>query len=253
MNKFALHLAKQAGDEVIKYFNRDKIIKKKSKSQIVTQADLIADKIIISGLKKKFPSHQILSEESGFKKLKSDYLWTVDPIDGTTNYFIGNPLFAVSLALFYKNKPILGVIYAPALKETYQAQLNQGAYLNNKKIKVSKTSRLDQSFFTYCHGSATKDIKRAMKIYNEIKLKTLDSRQLGSATLELGFVAAGRTDCITIPGAHTWDVAAGVLLVREAGGKVTDFFGRDWNLKSKDMVASNGKIHPALIKLLKNI
>lgn len=253
MKNFIVQLAKKAGKEIIKYSHQNQIIRVKAKTQIVTQADLAADKIIINGLKKKFPDYGILSEESGEKKSTSKYLWVIDPLDGSTNYSIDSPIFAISIALFLKKQPILAIAYAPAMKELYVAEVGKGTYLNNKRIKVSKTKQLSQSLFTYCHGSKQKDIKRAMKIYNQIKLKTLDSRQLGSATLELGFVAAGRTDCITIPGAHPWDVGAGVLFVREAGGKVTDFFGQEWNLKSRDMVASNGKIHAQLIKLLKNI
>jgi myo-inositol-1(or 4)-monophosphatase len=253
MKNFVIQLAKKAGQEINKHFNRDKVINIKKKSQIVTQADLIADKIIVQGLKKKFPEHGILSEESGRQKSKSKYLWVVDPLDGTTNYAIGSPLFAVSIALFYANQPILAVAYAPAMSELYLAEKNKGAYLNNKKIKVSKTNDLDHSFLTFCHGSTRKAIKRAMKVYNRIKLNSLDSRQLGSAAIELGFVAAGRTDCIIIPGANSWDIAAGILVVREAGGKVTDFKDKEWDLKSKDMVASNSKIHSQLLKFLKDV
>ncbi|MFA6410868.1 MAG: inositol monophosphatase [Candidatus Buchananbacteria bacterium] len=253
MKNFVIKLAKQAGLEINQRFNHDRIVKVKNKSQIVTAADLISDKIIVSAIKKKYPTHGILSEESGTINLDSDYLWAVDPVDGTTNYFIGSPLFAVSISLFYKNQPILGVAYAPAMNELYVAEAGKGAYLNNKKIHVSKSNVLADSFLTFCHGSTKSDIKRAVKIYNKIKLNSLDSRQLGSAALELGFVAAGRTECIMIPGAHVYDVAAGVLLVRQAGGKVTDFLGKEWNLKSKDMVASNGRIHNQLLKFLKNI
>jgi len=266
MKNFTIQLAKKAGAEINKRFNKDRIIKVKKKSQILTQADLIADKIIVAGLKKKFPNHGILSEESGLQKNKtcppnppaggvggSDYLWVIDPLDGTTNYAIGSPLFGVGISLFFKNQPILAVAYMPAMKELYFAEKGKGAYLNNKKIKVSNSKNLDQSFLTFCHGSSQKHIRRALKIYTKIKLNSLDSRQLGSAAVEMGFVAAGRTDCIIIPGAHVWDVGPGTLLVREAGGRVTDFQGKDWNLKSKDVVASNGKIHNQLLKLLKNI
>ncbi len=253
MKNFVIQLAKKAGEKISKKFNKDRIIKVKGKSQILTQADLIADKIIIKALKKRFPSHAILSEESGYSKKQKEYLWVIDPLDGTTNFFIGSPLFAVSIALFKNTQPILAAAYAPQMKEMYFAQVNQGAYLNGKKIRVSKTSSLSQSFLTYCHGSVKKDIQRAVKIYNKIKFNSLDSRQFGSAALELGFVAAGRTDGIIIPGANSWDVGAGVLLVKEAGGKVTDFSGKEWNLKSKDMVASNGKIHQQLINFLKKM
>jgi len=253
MKNFIIQLSKTAGDKINQNFNKDKVVRVKKKAQVVTQADLIADKIIVSAIKKKFPTHNILSEESKHKKLPSKYLWVIDPLDGTTNYVIGSPLFAVGISLFFKNNPILAVAYMPAMKEIYFAAEGKGAYLNNKKITVAKNTRLDKSFLTFCHGSSRNDIKRAMKVYNKIKLLSLDSRQLGSAAVEMGFVAAGRTDCIIIPGAHPWDVGPGTLLVREAGGQATDFLGRPWNLKSKDMVASNGKIHNQLLKFLKKI
>ena len=252
MKKFIINLTKKTGLEVLKRFHSDKTFKIKSKSQIVTATDFLADRIIVSALKKKFPGHKILSEESGANQKKSDYLWVVDPIDGTTNYSIGSPLFAVQLALFYKNQPVISCAYAPALDELYFAEKGKGFYLNNKKMRVSDTADLEKSFFLFCHGSKQKDIKRAMKIYSQAKLKTLDSRQLGTAALETGFVACGRTDCIVIPGANVWDVGPGVLFIREAGGKVTDFSGKGWNLNSYDLVASNGKIHSQLLKLLKN-
>jgi len=253
MKNFIIQLAKIAGDQILQRFNKDKIIRIKKKSQIVTQADLIADRIIVKNLRKKFPGYGILSEESGRHKTQSKYLWVIDPLDGTTNYAIGSPMFAVGISLFFENQPILACAYMPAMKELYFAQKGKGAFLNGKKIKISQSTRLAESFLTFCHGSAKNDIKRALKIYNKIKLISLDSRQLGAAAVEMGFVACGRTDCIIIPGAHPWDVGPGTLLVREAGGKVTDFAGADWNLKSKDMVASNGKIHQQLLKLLKNI
>lgn len=253
MKNFIIKLAKQSGQEINKKFNHDRIVKVKAKSQIVTQADLIADKIIVSALKKKFPKHAILSEESGQNKIESDYLWVIDPLDGTTNYSIGSPLFATQIALFYKNNPVLSVAFCPVMNELYFAEYKKGAYLNNKKIKVSSKHNLNESFLTFCHGSTKSDMMRAMKIYNKIKLMGLDSRQLGSAAIETGFVAAGRTDCIMIPGANVWDVGPGVLFIREAGGRVTDFFGKEWDLKSKDMVGSNGAIHSQLIRFLKSI
>jgi|SRR3989344_6847854 len=253
MKNFIIQIVKKAGDQVAKKFNNDKIIKIKKKGQIVTQADLIADKIIVSAIKKKFPKHSILSEESGHQKQPSEYFWIIDPIDGTTNYSIGSPLFAIQVVLFKNDQPVLAAAYAPRMQEMYFAESDKGSYLNNKKMRVSDVKSLDQSFLTFCHGSDQKNIKRAVKIYNKIKFNSLDSRQLGSAAIEFSFVAAGRTECIILPGAHSWDVGAGALFVREANGKVTDFKGKDWNLKSEDIVASNGKIHDQLLKFLKNM
>lgn len=253
MKQTAIRAAKEAGKILLNNFNSLKVndIRFKDRHEIVTSEDYRSEKVIIKILKSKFSTHSILSEEGGGTKQKSDYLWVVDPLDGTTNYSIGNPLFAVSIALFLKGKVVLGVVYAPLTDEIFIAEKKKKAFLNKKRMKVSSTDRIEKSLLTFCHGHKVKDIKRAVKIYQKFKLSGYDLRQLGSASLELGFVADGRTEAIMIPGAHKWDVAAGVLLVREAGGKVTDFKGKEWNLNSGDMVASNGKIHSGLIRTLK--
>ncbi len=249
----ALQAVKKAGSELLKIYNSGKFTAQyKSKHQLVTSADMVADKIITKSIKKNFPDHTILSEESGRSKNKSDYLWVIDPLDGTTNFFMHNPLFAVSAALVYKGEIQLGIIYAPALDELYVAELGKGAKLNNKKLKVSNRNQLDKALLTYCHGTGISSWKRAIKLYSYYKLRAAFMRQLGSASLELGYVAAGRTDSMIIPNAHSWDVAAGILLVREAGGKVTDFKDNEWTLTSKDMLASNKKVHQALIKTIQN-
>lgn len=250
----AISAAREAGREILKNFdNNRRQLTFKSKHEIATFADKHAEKIIISRIKKYFPDHHILSEEAGDNKKKSPYLWIIDPVDGTTNYYMHNPLFAVSIGLAYNNEIIFGVIYAPALKELYIAEKGCGAILNGKKLKVSTIKNLKKSLLTFCHGSPEKAIKRAIKGYNHFKLHGFDMRQLGSASIELGFVAAGRVESIAIPNAHSWDIAAGVLLVREAGGKVTDYNGKEWNLSSRDIVASNGKIHNKLIDIYKKI
>lgn len=253
--KTAIKAAKKAGAYLIKNFyhnHRDRATLK-FKHEIATKTDLGAEKIILNIIKKEFPTHRILSEEAGKNYKKSDFLWVVDPLDGTTNYSMQNPIFNVSIGLFHQKEIVLGVVYAPLLHELYVAEKNKGTTLNGKKLHVSKTGNFHKSLLTFCHGHREKNIKRAIKAYNFFKLKGFDTRQLGSAALEMAFVAAGRTESIMIPGAHPWDVAAGTLLVREAGGKVTDFKGREWNLKSHDMLASNGKIHNQLLKFLKNI
>jgi myo-inositol-1(or 4)-monophosphatase len=253
--KIAIKAAKAAGIYLLKNFyrnHRDRATLK-FKHEIATQADLGAEKIILNTIKKEFPDHQILSEEAGKNHKKSDFFWVIDPLDGTTNYSMQNPIFNVSIGLFYKKEIVLGVVYAPLLRELYVTEKDKGTTLNGRKIHVSKTSNFHKSLLTFCHGHREKDIRRAIKAYNFFKLKGFDTRQLGSAALEMAFVAAGRTESIMIPGAHPWDVAAGTFLVREAGGKVTDFQGNDWSLTSRDMLASNGRIHKRLLKFLRNV
>lgn len=241
-----------AGNELLKRYGKYQRKDQKFKSfhEIVTQADLAAEKIILKEIKNNFPDHQILSEEAGQNKNKSDYLWVVDPLDGTHNFSMHNPLWSVSIACLYKNEVILGIIFAPFLNELYVAEKNVGAWLNGRRLHVSGFSGA-KVINTYCHGGTIKDIKRAIKYYDYQKLHNLDIRQLGSAALELAYVAAGRIESIVIPGARSWDVAAGALLVSEAGGRISDFKNNNWNIKSSDLAASNGVIHSDLIKILK--
>lgn len=248
----ALSAAKKSGKMLLqefKNFDRSKITLK-SQHEILTTADLKSEKIIIQEIKKTFPEHQILSEEAGDNRKNSDYLWIIDPVDGSTNFSIHNPLWAVSIGLAFRRKIILGVVYIPIMDEIFVVEKGRGAFLNNKKIKVSKI-KSGKVINTYCHGNTQRDIKKALQYYQKQKLNQLDCRQLGSASSELAYVASGRVESIVIPGVNSWDVAAGILLVREAGGKVTDFHGRQWDLDSRDMVASNGKVHSDILKALK--
>lgn len=224
-------------------------VKLKSHHEVVTKIDIASEKTIISAIKNNFPDHSILSEEAGANKKVSDYLWVVDPLDGTTNFTIHNPLYSISLAVAYKQEIVLGIVFAPYLDELYIAEPGKDARRNNKKINVSKIST-GKTINTFCHGTTERDIRKALAYMRHQKLNGLDCRQLGSAAIELAYVASGRVESIMIPGAHPWDVAAGVLLVREAGGRVTDFKGREWNLKSRDMLATNGKIHSKLLKVI---
>jgi myo-inositol-1(or 4)-monophosphatase len=247
----ATEAAKKAGKILLKKyqnFDRSKVTFK-SKHEILTTADLAAEKEIIKTIRKNFPKHQILAEESGETKNDSDYKWFIDPLDGTTNFSMHNPLWATSIGLSYKNKVVLAIVYSPSLNEFFYAEKGKGAYLNNKKIKVSKFSG-EKVINTFCHGSQEKHIKKAIKYYNKQKLAQFDARQLGSASMELAYVASARVESITIPGANAWDIAAGTLLVREAGGKVTDFNNKAWNLNSYDIIASNGKVHKQILEAL---
>ena len=264
LKQVAMGAAKKAGRELLlrfKNFNRNKI-QMKSAHEILTKADLASEKIIIGEIRKNFPGHRILSEEAGVVKTKKSplppfvkggknngYLWIIDPLDGTTNFSIHNPLWSISISLAYKNEIILGIIYAPFLGELFAARKGKGVTLNGKKIRVSKIKGA-KALHTFCHGRGNKHIEKALAYLSRQKLDGFDCRQLGSAAIELGFIAAGRTESIMIPGVNSWDVAAGALIVREAGGRVTDFAGEEWNLKSKDILASNGVVHKELLRVI---
>lgn len=252
--KIAILSALQAGKRLKNMFVTPGRIKfsLKSKHQVVTAADIMAEKIILHQIKKNFPTHDILSEEVGFIDFTStDYLWIVDPLDGTTNFTMKNPIFSTAIALAYKGEVVLGVIFAPLLNELYVARRSQGAYLNGKKIKVSAVRDLTKGFHTYCYGTK-KDVSggTAVRYYRKMFMQGNEIRQLGAATIECARVAQGITESIVIPGVHAWDVAAGALLIREAGGKVTDFKNQPWTLQSKDIVATNDLVHKKLLHII---
>lgn len=259
LKQVAIKAALAGGDELLKRFEKfeRRDIRFKKKHEILTSADLASEKKIISIVRKNFKNHNILSEEAGALKNDSPYLWIIDPLDGTTNFSMHNPLWCVSIGVAFKKEVILGVIYIPFLNELYVAVKNQGAWfikpslsLKVKQIKVS-TFSADKALHTFCHGNTQKDIKIALKYHSYQKLNNFDCRQLGSAAAELAFVSAGRTESIVIPGAKPWDIAAGVLLVREAGGKVSDIEGNFWNIDSRGVVASNNKVHKQVLNVVK--
>ena len=177
-------------------FNRADITLKAHR-EILTKVDLASEKIIITAIKKNFPQHQILSEESGRNSRESDYFWIIDPIDGTTNFSMHNPIWSISLAIAFKNKIVFGLVYAPILGEFYEAEKGKGAYLTigrkKQPIYVSKINK-ERALNTFCHGSDKKHVRRMIKYFSYQKINELDCRQLGSAALELAFVAAGRVE-----------------------------------------------------------
>lgn len=253
--KFLIKTAKDAGKILLKDYGKlkHKDIRRKTNLELVTETDLKSERFIIKQIEKKFPDHSILSEERGLIDKKSDYLWLIDPLDGTNNFIMNHPLFAVTISLAHKDEVIAGVGYAPCIKELYFTEKGQGAYLNGKRIRVSKESKLKESILLFCHGHKRRDYQEVTRIYTAFKMRCRSLRQLGSALLELGFVGAGRCESLMIDGLTTWDLATGVLLVKEAGGKVTDFHGKEWDLKSTSIVATNGKIHGKLLPTLKKL
>ncbi len=241
------------------YDRREALLK--SKHEIVTKADFFSEKLIIKTIKRNFPEHRILSEEAGLSendKNKFEYLWIIDPIDGTTNFSMHNPIWCISVALTKYNKKkktyesVLGFIYAPVTDEFYFAEKEKGAFLNGKKIKVSRKKK-DKVLNTFCHGADEASIKKAVKYHAAQKLNGFDCRQMGSAALELAYVASGRIESLMIPGVKSWDVAAGALLVREAGGRVTDFDNKYWQTEKSDILASNGLVHNEILRVVRDL
>lgn len=249
--KVAVRAARQAGKILMKYYGKTERHYKEGTS-IVTKADREAEELIRSIIKNKFPDHSILGEEFGSEKRDSDYTWIIDPLDGTTNYSAHFPFFCVSIALTKNSEPILGVVYYPHTKEMFHAELGKGAFLNSKKISVSSSENIPRSVIGFClTGKGLEDVERITKIFRKLKNVTNNVRQFGASALELAYVANGRIDAFLVVNAKSWDVAAGMLLVSEAGGKITDLSGKYFNLESYDLLASNGRIHDEILETIK--
>ncbi len=250
--KVALEAAEKAGKLLLVHYHKLKRseIQRKSAFDRVTRADLEANKLILSTIKKSFPEHDFLSEETGFEDNPDIYRWVIDPLDGTTNYIIGNPLFCVAIALTCKQKILLSVQYAPALDELFIAEYGKGATMNGKKIKVSRVPSLRDSIVTLARSRYKQSRRRYVSIQRKLEGQVLNMRHFGSTALTLGYVAAGRVSgsMVVPPGIASWDILPGVLLVREAGGRVTDFEGKQWTLDSQGIVATNGRIHKKLLR-----
>ncbi len=239
-------IIKKAGKSALKKWHtfdrQDSLLK--SKQDLVTKVDINTEKYLIKEIKKSFPNHGFFAEESGKQNLSASYIWFIDPIDGTTNFTIHNPIWSISIGLARDDEMIFGTIYFPVLDELFWAEKDSGAYLNKKRIILNKKINHKKQIHTYCHGSGLKAKKQAIKYYTKQKLDSLDCRQLGSAAIECSYVAVGRVDSLLIPGLNPWDVAAGALIAKESGAVVLDFSGKSWTLQSNDILIC----HPSLKK-----
>lgn len=253
--KVAKEAAIKAGKVVQKYAGKvhQKNIKFGDLSDFATDADLEAEKVIISILSKEFPDHNIITEEQENIQKGSEYTWVVDPLDGTKSYEHNIPFFSVSVGLLQNNQPLLGIIYRVATDEIFSACKNKGAFLNDKKIKVSAGKSLEEAAIIVDLGHKQRrppklDLYIKPMIYNAGFIYSF-----GGAAVSLGFVADGMVDA-GISQAWIWDFVAGAVIVREAGGKVTDFEGNepDWSQERLNIVASNALIHDQIINILKS-
>ena len=249
MLKTTLINAVQAGAAQLQhYFNGDfAISNKEGMNNLVTEADHAAEKAIIDVIQKEYPDHFILSEETGEIKSNSEYKWIIDPIDGTVNFANGIPLCCVSIGLEKDGKMIMGAICAPILNELYIAEKGQGATLNDKKISVSNKTELIKSClvtgFPYTYLDAPNG---PLQVFDKLVRKGIPVRRLGSAAIDLCWVAAGRFDGFYEHKLQAWDSAAGFLMIEEAGGTVTDFEGNYFSPYQPHILATNGKIHEEL-------
>ncbi|MFX1286017.1 MAG: inositol monophosphatase family protein [Promethearchaeota archaeon] len=249
----AIEASQKAGKLLLDLFTKEFEISFKDDQSVVTEADLKAESLIISHIKDNFSHHSILSEESGKENQKSDYLWIIDPLDGSTNFSVRNPFFAVSIGLVHKNNPLLGVVYSPIQDELFIAENNKGAYLNGQEITINKSLTLEKSFLAFCNGRDLDSKKQIVRIYRELKFINNKVRQVGAAALELCYVAAGRFGAFIMTGVNAWDVIAGALIVKEAKGITTDFENNPFNVTSSSLIATSPSMHEVLLKIIKKI
>jgi myo-inositol-1(or 4)-monophosphatase len=248
----AISLAKKAGRTLQARLGKVKKVGYKGAVNLVTEMDLLSEKLIVSGIRKSYPAHSILSEEKINREGDSPYRWVVDPLDGTTNYAHGYPIYCVSIGLAKDNEMILGVVYDPSRDELFVGEKGNGATLNGRGIRVSPTPRLSRSLlatgFPYdLRQSSVNNFDHFRNFARRVHAVRRD----GAAALDLCYVAMGRFDGFWEMKLGAWDLAAGSVIVREAGGRVTDFQGNPIFVDGSRVLASNGKIHHEMIKILK--
>ena len=258
----AAAIAREAGARLREFFSHGVETEYKGDVDLVTVADRTVEKLIRGRLGEAFPEHGIYGEEGTRERLDGEFRWYVDPLDGTTNFAHGFPHFCVSLGLEQRapglktgqdGTLVAAVIYDPLLDELFSAERGRGAWLNGKRMRVSRTSELAESLVATGFPSRKRHDSPNIHFYHEFTLRSHGVRRAGSAALDLAYVAAGRLEAFWEFNLNPWDTAAGILLVEEAGGRVTDFSGGGFNLDSREILASNGLIHEELLGLFSDM
>jgi len=251
MLEFAKNTALEAGEVLKHYYNAELSINTKSTDRdLVTQADIESEKLVVDAIQQQFPAHAILAEEQG-EIGNSEYLWLIDPLDGTTNFAHKHPIFCVVIALAYKREMALAVIYDPLRNEMFTAEKNKGAYLNEKKIRVSENKVLSTSIIAtgFPYDRETNPLNNLSE-FGKMMPRVQGIRRCGSAALDMCYVACGRIDGYWEYHLNPWDFAGGVLLVQEAEGKISNIDGCDWSLDSNTVIAANPNIHEKILTVL---
>jgi len=250
MKATAIKAAKAAGKIQLRYFGKDVKKKFKANRSYVTIADIACTKIVRKIILKEFPTHGILDEELGQTQKASAYQWIVDPIDGTHNYIMHNPLFGVSIALQHKKEIILGVIYLPVLKRMYIAEKGKGAFCNGKRMKVNSVNQLNRSMMMY-DAKITLKTNERLRLLKKLAKIVWRVRIWGVAVYNNLLIAEGNAEFNLNFNSNIWDHAAALLILEEAGGRVTDLKGKPWTPNIKNYISSNGKVHDKILKLVR--
>jgi myo-inositol-1(or 4)-monophosphatase len=246
-------IAREAGTLLVTYFERRIGFELKGEHDLVTEADRASEQLVIERLRSHFPTHSIVAEEGGRHQGSSEFCWYVDPLDGTTNFAHGFPMYNVTMALEKAGELITGVIFDPLRNEMFTAERGAGAYLNHRRIHVSKVARLEESLVATGFPSNKRHKSINIHFYHQLGMVTHGVRRAGSAALDLAYVASGRLDGFWEFGLNPWDMAAGLLLITEAGGRCSDMHGAPVNLRGPHVLANNGAIHDAMLGVFADV
>jgi myo-inositol-1(or 4)-monophosphatase len=249
----AVEIAREAGTMLSQFFTRRIGYELKGEFDLVTEADRASEKLIVERLRSRFPSHDIMAEEGGGHDTGSEYCWYVDPLDGTTNFAHGFPFFNVTLALERGGRMVAGVVFDPMRNEMFSAERGGGAYLNGKRIHVSRCGAVEDSLVATGFPSRRRHDNINVHFYYQLGMLSHGVRRAGAAALDLAYVACGRLDAFWEFGLKPWDQAAGILLVEEAGGRCSDMYGGQTLLTSPTLLADNGAIHEEMLRLFDGV
>ncbi len=249
----AMEIAREAGGVLLQYLEKRPDFEVKGEQDLVTDADRAAEALVLEQLRNHFPAHTVIAEESGLHDRHSEYRWYVDPLDGTTNFAHSYPAFCVSIGLAHAGELIAGVVFDPVRNEMFSAEKGAGAYLNHRRIRVSNVPSLGVSLLATGFPSRKRHEDVNVYFFHQLGVKAHGIRRSGSAAIDLANVASGRLDGFWEFGLHPWDVAAGLLLVSEAGGRYTDMRGGPFDFNSPHLIADNGHLHEEFVAFVAKI
>lgn len=253
MLETAIKAAKNAGSYLREAFEKTHPLSYsyKDKYSIVTEADIQSEKIILQELKSTFPNHAFFAEESGQDGTKSDFLWVIDPLDGTSNFSRKIPYFCISVGLLHKGNPMLGVIYQPIFDEMFAAEKGRGAYYNGEKISAGAAKEIEKAIVVLSRGTREETKNKFWNILAKTDDAIKSIRVEGAVALDLAYTACGRFDALVSSGCKIYDYTAGCVIAREVGARVTDFQGNNWVPKSDEVLVAGSALHTKLLKFLK--
>ena len=249
----AVEIAREAGALLAHHFERRIGYELKGDYDLVTEADRASEQLVVDRLRSYFPSHSVLGEEGGLREASSEYHWYVDPLDGTTNFAHGYPMFNVTLALEHASEMLCGVIFDPIRQEMFTAERGSGAFLNGRRIHTSRAARLEEALLATGFPSRKRHENVNVHFFHQVAMVTHGVRRGGSAAIDLAYVACGRLDGFWEFGLNPWDMAAGLLLVMEAGGRVSDMKGCPADVRGSNIAVSNGLLHDSLLALFAEV